>query len=236
MVMQEIALSQRADFLKDRDEAEMEMSDSEDGNMDPPASKKKREISAEGIVSAQDWAAMNQLRMENEGLQMQVEAYKNEVEVLKTDAEGRGTDQSKELKALQMALQGMQQQLIAAKEEIKTKDEEIKTLKAASVEEKTDASGSEASSKEDETGVTSSVQALDEKEARLIGLVSTFLHVHPFGVSVDYILAYLQCLDIKTRSSDLEDLMEKYTSLFRLDMHGVGVALERRWKFIGFNR
>ncbi|XP_029462977.1 ecto-NOX disulfide-thiol exchanger 2 isoform X2 [Rhinatrema bivittatum] len=36
-----------------------------------------------------------------------------------------------------------------------------------------------------------------EREALLIGIISTFLHVHPFGASIEYICSYLQRLDTK---------------------------------------
>ena len=64
-------------------------------------------------LTAQDWAAMSQHRIENENLKMQLEAYKNEVELLKhevKDAQGEDKDkQDKQIRALQQALQGMQQ-------------------------------------------------------------------------------------------------------------------------------
>lgn len=68
-----------------------------------------------------------------------------------------------------------------------------------------------------------------------LGLISTFLHVHPFGASVDYIWSYLQRLDIVIRSSEIEDLLEKLPTVFRQDLFGVGATLEKRWKFIGFD-
>uniref|UniRef100_H3DE77 Ecto-NOX disulfide-thiol exchanger 2 n=1 Tax=Tetraodon nigroviridis TaxID=99883 RepID=H3DE77_TETNG len=36
-----------------------------------------------------------------------------------------------------------------------------------------------------------------EREAVLVGIISTFLHVHPFGASIEYICSYLQRLDTK---------------------------------------
>uniref|UniRef100_A0A8C6K7Z3 Ecto-NOX disulfide-thiol exchanger 2 n=1 Tax=Nothobranchius furzeri TaxID=105023 RepID=A0A8C6K7Z3_NOTFU len=36
-----------------------------------------------------------------------------------------------------------------------------------------------------------------EREALLVGIISTFLHVHPFGASIEYICSYLQRLDTK---------------------------------------
>ncbi|KAK2527421.1 Enox2, partial [Columba guinea] len=36
-----------------------------------------------------------------------------------------------------------------------------------------------------------------EREVLLVGIISTFLHVHPFGASIEYICSYLQRLDSK---------------------------------------
>ena len=65
------------------------------------------------------------------------------------------------------------------------------------------------------------------------GLLATFLHVHPFGASVDYIWSYMSRLDIRVRTSELEDLLEKFPGIFRQDLHGVGVSVEKRWSFVG---
>lgn len=77
------------------------------------------------------------------------------------------------------------------------------------------------------------------KDARLIALVSTFLHVHPFGANIDYIWSYLHRLDLKIRSSELEDLLENYPAIFGHDGSNHGgpssSSAERRWKFVGYD-
>lgn len=67
-----------------------------------------------------------------------------------------------------------------------------------------------------------------------LGLLSTFLHVHPFGASVDYIWSYLQRLDSTLRPSDVEALLLKFPSVFKQEFTGVGASLERKWQFTGF--
>ena len=67
-------------------------------------------------------------------------------------------------------------------------------------------------------------------------VVSTFLHVHPSGANIDYIWSYLSRLDIKIRSSELEDLLEKYPAVFRGDQGAFGgSAHETKWKFVGYS-
>jgi hypothetical protein len=74
-------------------------------------------------------------------------------------------------------------------------------------------------------------QPVNQKEAKLIGLICTFLHVHPFGASTEYIGSYLHRLDITVRTSELEELLERLPSIIKQDYHGVGISIEKRWKF-----
>ncbi|CAG2065145.1 unnamed protein product [Timema podura] len=76
---------------------------------------------------------------------------------------------------------------------------------------------------------------LTDREARLIGLISTFLHVHPFGAGVDYVWSYLQKLDPTLRPGEVELLMSRFPTVFRQELSGIGANMERRWQFFGFN-
>nr|CAD7432156.1 unnamed protein product [Timema monikensis] len=80
-----------------------------------------------------------------------------------------------------------------------------------------------------------STSMLTDREARLIGLISTFLHVHPFGAGVDYIWSYLQKLDPTLRPGEVELLMSRFPTVFRQELSGIGANMERRWLFFGFN-
>uniref|UniRef100_A0AAV2MKS7 RRM domain-containing protein n=1 Tax=Knipowitschia caucasica TaxID=637954 RepID=A0AAV2MKS7_KNICA len=73
-----------------------------------------------------------------------------------------------------------------------------------------------------------------EREALLVGIICTFLHVHPFGASLEYICSYLQRLDSKISSSEVELLLSRLPCTFRQDLTGVGASLEKRWNFCGF--
>ncbi|KAI1903069.1 hypothetical protein AGOR_G00023410 [Albula goreensis] len=73
-----------------------------------------------------------------------------------------------------------------------------------------------------------------EREALLVGIISTFLHVHPFGASIEYICSYLQCLDSKISTSEVEALLGRLPCTFMQELTGVGASLEKRWKFCGF--
>ncbi|KAK2165873.1 hypothetical protein NP493_1345g00061 [Ridgeia piscesae] len=265
---QEIWSREQEEFLSEREEAEMDMSDSEDGESAPVAKKKKKSneiTSGENVVSAAIEWVNGQLREDNDILKCQLEAYKNEVDLLKmelSESSGCG-DKDKQITALKQALQGMQQQLISAKRDAKLAEEHLqKQLVSAKRDAKlseenfqkakedactaktaedTRAEGdttTEGSRSTDTISVTLSVppdSTLTEVEARLIGVIATFLHVHPFGASIDYICSYLTRLEMKTRSSEIEDLLERLPSVFRQDFHGVGASLEKRWNFVGFD-
>lgn len=76
---------------------------------------------------------------------------------------------------------------------------------------------------------------ISEKEGRLLGIISTFLHVHPFGASLDYIWSYAQKVLPALRPNQIEVLMTKFPILFKQEISGVGATLERKWVFVGFN-
>ncbi|XP_060743105.1 ecto-NOX disulfide-thiol exchanger 2 isoform X1 [Tachysurus vachellii] len=73
-----------------------------------------------------------------------------------------------------------------------------------------------------------------EREALLVGIISTFLHVHPFGASIEYICSYLQRLDTKISTTEVETLLGRLPYTFKQELTGVGASLEKRWKFCGF--
>ncbi|XP_035288883.1 ecto-NOX disulfide-thiol exchanger 2-like isoform X4 [Anguilla anguilla] len=83
-----------------------------------------------------------------------------------------------------------------------------------------------------EVAPTSPIQS--EREALLVGIISTFLHVHPFGASIEYICSYLQCMDTKISTAEVEALLGRLPRTFMQELTGVGASLEKRWKFCGF--
>merc|ERR1712080_763480 len=72
------------------------------------------------------------------------------------------------------------------------------------------------------------------KKAKVIGIVSIFLNVHPFGASVDYIWSYLINIDPTLSLSEVENILRAYTDCFELTLTGVGAAIERKWIFVAF--
>lgn len=72
------------------------------------------------------------------------------------------------------------------------------------------------------------------KDARLIGLISSFLHMHPGGADIDYICSYLLEMDPSIDSRDIENLLERYPAFFKEKSRGSGSKLYRKWYFTGF--
>ncbi|XP_036595938.1 ecto-NOX disulfide-thiol exchanger 2 isoform X2 [Trichosurus vulpecula] len=224
-----------------RREEEMEMSEEE---IEDPNESKENEDSA--LVSQAE-----ALKEENDSLRWQLDAYRNEMELLKQEQGkiSRDEDATKEqqLKLLQQALQGMQQHLLKLQDEYKIKETELDKVK----EEKMQLEKLLENLKEQECRVSKicvSNQENDplertatnnpvksEREALLVGIISTFLHVHPFGASIEYICSYLQRLDTKICTSEVETLMSRLQCTFKQEMTGVGASLEKRWKFCGFD-
>ncbi|XP_053253263.1 ecto-NOX disulfide-thiol exchanger 1 isoform X3 [Podarcis raffonei] len=73
-----------------------------------------------------------------------------------------------------------------------------------------------------------------EKEALLIGIISTFLHVHPFGANIEYLWSYMQQLDSRISANEIEMLLMRLPRMFKQEFSGVGATLEKRWKFCAF--
>lgn len=225
-----------------RREEEMEMSDDE---IEETTETKETEESA--LVSQAE-----ALKEENDSLRWQLDAYRNEVELLKQEQgkAHREDDPNKEqqLKLLQQALQGMQQHLLKVQEEYKKKEAELDRIKhdklqveklLENLHEKQENCTSRlcASSQESDHPLEKAIignPVKSEREALLVGIISTFLHVHPFGASIEYICSYLNRLDNKICTSDVESLMSRLQHTFRQEMTGVGASLEKRWKFCGF--
>ncbi|XP_060565729.1 ecto-NOX disulfide-thiol exchanger 2-like [Ruditapes philippinarum] len=259
----EIKQNQQEEFFSNRQEAEMEMSDDDEGPTIPK--RKKPEYSEtttnQYVEMAGKLNQLNMLKDENDDLKCQMEAFKNELELYKQEKTSNRGDSEKEVKALQMAMQGMQQQLITARTELtdykKRTDQEKAVLalekqsaldqlskeKAANKDRSTSSSESTSEEKQQPTPqklavaedtISSTGTHVTEKEAQLVGLVCCFLHVHPTGASLDYIWSYLHRLGVACRVSELETLLEKMSIIFRQEVSGVGATIERRWHFTGY--
>ncbi|XP_072440749.1 ecto-NOX disulfide-thiol exchanger 1 isoform X1 [Chiloscyllium punctatum] len=225
-----------------RREEEMEMSDD-----DYEESPNKLAPLEESALAAQARA----LKEENDSLRWQLDAYRNEVELLKQE-QGmfQRMDEShtkeQQLHFQQQAMQGMQQQLLTLQEECRKKELELEKMK----EENSQVQALLATLKEKEmNGFTLSVSTQgsqtsegcpasrplkSEKEALLVGIISTFLHVHPFGANIEYLWSYLQRLDAKISSGEIEMLLSQLPHMFKQEFTGVGATLEKRWKFCAF--
>ncbi|XP_053129459.1 ecto-NOX disulfide-thiol exchanger 2 isoform X2 [Hemicordylus capensis] len=217
-----------------REEEEMEISD-EDTELEESALIAKAEA----------------LKEENDSLRCQLDAYRNEVELLKQEqnqaGRGEASRQGQKLKFLQQALQGMQQHLLELQNECERRDAELDKAK----EEKTqlaqlleslegkahDVSAVCSVSPKEESmlgrGLGSNL-IRSEREGLLVGIISTFLHVHPYGASIEYICSYLQRLESKICASEVEALLTRLQHTFKQERSGIGASLEKRWKFCGF--
>ncbi|KAK5640045.1 hypothetical protein RI129_010856 [Pyrocoelia pectoralis] len=224
----------------ERADDEMEVSDGEE------SSRKRPRIDSH-------YEERNSLREENDNLRCQMEAYKNEVEVIKVDLKRELEEKDKQFKMLQHTLQGMQQQLIDAKrkqseEECKAKDLQCKIQQLSEARTKTSSERDivnldDSEPEQSETNVsevvsdipTTSPPPLNERDAKLVGIISTFLNVHPFGAGLDYIWSYVSKLESNLKPSDIEVLMTRFPSVFQQELMGIGANIERRWLFNGFN-
>lgn len=77
--------------------------------------------------------------------------------------------------------------------------------------------------------------SLNECDAKLVGIISAFLNVHPFGAGLDYIWSYVSKLEANLRPSEIELLMNRFPMVFKQELVGIGANIERRWIFNAFN-
>ncbi|KAK1167630.1 ecto-NOX disulfide-thiol exchanger 1 isoform X2 [Acipenser oxyrinchus oxyrinchus] len=225
-----------------RGEEEMEMS--EDESEENPNKKIKIHDSA---LAAQAYA----LKEENDSLRWQLDVYRNEVELLRQE-QGKvcrtEEDHTKEhqLHFLQQTMQGMQQQLVELQGDLQRKESELEhareeqrcmEVQLISLKEKgINGCSGQVLHRDKEKNAEKHVQGplKSEKEALLLGIISTFLHVHPFGANIEYLWSYIQRLDAKVSASEIETLMLRLPHMFKQEFTGVGATLEKRWIFCGF--
>ncbi|XP_008293635.1 ecto-NOX disulfide-thiol exchanger 1 [Stegastes partitus] len=232
-----------------RREEEMEMSDD-----DSDESPCKRMRTEENGVCDQTQAS---LKEENDSLRWQLDAYRNEVELLRKETRGSGRPDEDhnpahghspeaQIQLLQQNMHNMQQQLLSLQEKLTSKEAELEQAR----EEHRYLEGEVLTLRD--KGINGCVPSLyhsrdrrselimrggvaSEKEALLLGIISTFLHVHPFGANLEYLWSYIQRLDSKVSAGELERLMVRLPTMFRQELSGVGATLEKRWKFCGFD-
>ncbi|XP_069745717.1 ecto-NOX disulfide-thiol exchanger 1 [Narcine bancroftii] len=234
---EEVRNAHSEELMGIRHEEEMEMSDD-----DYEESPSKIPRVDEAALAAQARA----LKEENNSLRWQLDAYRNEVELLKHEQEkfyraDESHTKEQQLQFQQQAMQGMQQQLLALQEECSKKELELEKIK----EEKAQVDALLATLKEKEMngiiqsrpmgeGNLATRSLKSEKEALLVGIISAFLHVHPFGANIEYLWSYLQRLDAKISSGEIETLLLQLPNMFKQEFTGVGATLEKKWKFCGF--
>uniref|UniRef100_A0A8C8CTY7 RRM domain-containing protein n=1 Tax=Oncorhynchus tshawytscha TaxID=74940 RepID=A0A8C8CTY7_ONCTS len=226
---EEIRNMQNEELMGIRREEEMEMSDDDMEDTHNPDES--------GPVSQAE-----ALKEENDSLRCQLDAYRNEVELLKQE-QGKNqehtppqhseedTCRQQQLTFLQQALQGMQKQLLKMCEEMKQREAEMEKT----VEDKHQLESQVKSLKEGLQSLkTLTTHTPQVSLSPSSGIISAFLHVHPFGASIEYICSYLQQLNTKINTGEVDALLGRLPCTFRQELTGVGASLEKRWKFCGF--
>lgn len=77
-------------------------------------------------------------------------------------------------------------------------------------------------------------------EVRLIGLISSFLIVHPCGASLDNIILYVRDVSNGSGVEVIEHILQRHTNIFARVMAGdesmASNGAKWKWKFCGFQR
>lgn len=195
-------------------------------------------------------------------MRCQLEAYRNEISLLRSDLTSELDQKSQELQISQETVRNILQELSEMKKKqnedlnkirdlesrlkqagvrellLKTKiadaknRSEIEDDKSSELSEKNETSNDETSSIRSRLD---GMQVIIDFDAKFIGLISTFLNVHPFGASSDYIWSYMHKIDSSCNSQMIETLLRKYPAVFKEEISGVGAKIERKWLFNGFS-
>lgn len=243
---------------KQKDDDEMEVSDGEE-----PAKKKSREMTEErnSLKDENDSLKCQVEAYKNEVSKLlaydlrsarkdRTTRHISQVEVIKVDSKKAVEDKELQIKMMQQTLQGMQQQLVETKKKLAAADQRVKALENRTKsttriteiinldDDETEPSDSaSAVSNSELSAVQSTISTVvPSLDAKLIGIVSIFLHVHPFGAGLDYITSYVNKCVPSLRPSDVEALMMRYTTLFKQDLVGIGASMERRWVLTAFSK
>lgn len=208
------------EVINEREDEEMELSDDENDD-------NKKTVDIEQLTS-QCEQDIHKLREETDSLKCQLEAAQNEIMVLQSDHEEEIKQKDNELTVLRQALQNSNKELLNMSQKLSKDEAELKDLRAYKCR-KRDNDRNE----ENDLALCSSSINL-ENEARLVGLISTFLNVHPFGANIDYICSYLHQIDSTIKARDVESLMKKFPAIYKEESTGIGASLGKKWCFTGF--
>ncbi|KAK5920315.1 hypothetical protein CgunFtcFv8_024137 [Champsocephalus gunnari] len=220
---EELRSAHSEDITGIRREEEMEMS--EDDSEESPCKRLRSDLN--GVCDPPS------MKEENDSLRWQLDAYRNEIQLLQQNM----LSMQQQLLVLQEKLSSKEAELQEAREERSSLQGELCETEGPDAELHNKVNGGAPSlflsrgrrREELRAGVAS------EKEALLLGVISTFLHVHPFGANLEYLWSYIQRLDSKVSAGELERLMLRLPSMFLQELSGVGANLEKRWKFCGFD-
>ncbi|XP_034089927.1 ecto-NOX disulfide-thiol exchanger 1-like isoform X2 [Gymnodraco acuticeps] len=241
-----------------RREEEMEMS--EDDSEESPCKRLRSDLN--GVCDPPSMKEENDsLRWQLDAYRNEVELLRNEHTLAHTHTPAHTHPHTHSAEAqiqlLQQNMLSMQQQLLVLQEKLSSKEAELQEAREERREERSSLQGepcngeTEGPDAELHNKVNGGVPSLflsrerrrevlrggvaSEKEALLLGVISTFLHVHPFGANLEYLWSYIQRLDSKVSAGELERLMLRLPSMFLQELSGVGANLEKRWKFCGFD-
>ncbi|XP_037074332.1 ecto-NOX disulfide-thiol exchanger 2-like [Pollicipes pollicipes] len=252
----EIKKMQIDELSGERAEEEMELSDDEEPS-------KKRTRRQGGAAPAEEDDAADALRCQLEAYKNEAEmvryehheelqAKDKEMEIMRKTMQNvqqqlltcksRETTLDRQVAQLQAQLERLRKPSLA---EGKAEDKAEGDTEAADVPEKPDKEPTEDVQPATGTGRRTSDEAapsalllspIDGQDARIIGLASAFLNVHPEGASCDYIWSYLQQFPgyLSLSPRDVETVLSRYGRVFREVVSGLGARMERKWTFIGY--
>lgn len=229
---EEMRNAQVEEVINEREDEEMELSEDENDE-----SKKNAETFTEQLKNELE-EEVHKLSEEGDSLRCQLEALRNELAVMLSDHKEEIKRRDNQLVTLRQALQNSKKEVLNLSQKRLKEEAQLKELRALKRRRDDDDDNDADLHDSGDIGLgistTTGSSLILENEARLIGLISTFLHVHPFGANIDYICSYLHQTDSTVKTRDVETLMKRFPSIYREDSTGIGASLGKKWYFTGF--
>ena len=222
---EELKNAHMEEVINEREDEEMELSDDEND-----ASKKDTDVE---LVRSQYKEHIQKLQEEIDSLKCQLEASQNEIMVMQSDQQEELKHKDNQLSAVRTALQNSKKEVLNLNQKHSKDEAELKELRAFKCRVQGERNEDNDLS-HDGNDMSSSSSINLENDARLIGLISTFLNVHPFGANIDYICSFLHQIDSSIRVRDVENLMKRFPTLYKEESSGIGANLGKKWRYVGF--
>ncbi|KAL0879597.1 hypothetical protein ABMA27_003323 [Loxostege sticticalis] len=168
-----------------------------------------------------------ELKKENENLVFELEGYRNEAHLAKDEAE-RKFEKFKAQFIAQQALQNPGKQMIYPP----LPPPPLPGLSETSSMGKPEPPPPTP----DDMAMIKGGDSISQLQAKLVSMLTAFLLVHPLGATQDYLVSYVRSMMPTVTHGAVQQVLQKYSDIFRRKVKGYGQTQDNRWEYIMFNQ